>query len=225
MVEASEVRPVPVSGRPTSPWAAASIIVSLGFLCPLATLVGPLLGFRALVAIRADPRLGGRRLALAGIVLGLATAAGWAGFALWWHLQARRPMLQGPALAAALEGDLARFQADFSGPGRDASEVEAAAFAAALRQRYGRFISASPVGGGPLDPRGTPITYALRFERGQVDAEAEFVVWPRGSRAPAPGFGWIAIRDDALGDLVYPSSRSADATVGPRAIPEAGGAG
>jgi hypothetical protein len=87
----------PVYAR-TSGWAIAGLFFSAALCCPLMTLIGPLLGLRALIQIRADPqRIAGVGLARAAIVLGLLATVAQAGSLWWWQNHARSRMLQGPA--------------------------------------------------------------------------------------------------------------------------------
>src|SRR5687768_10856974 len=80
----------------TSSWAVASFLCSIAVCCPPMTLVGPLLGARALVEMKAHPHVRGRGTALAGIVIGVVALLGWCVLAILWHIQARRPMVNGP---------------------------------------------------------------------------------------------------------------------------------
>jgi hypothetical protein len=204
-------------------------MVSLGFLCPPASLVAPFLGLRALVEIKSHPERRGRGLAVAGIAIGLATTLGWVCFGGWWHLRARVPMIEGPrtALVSGQAGDLAGFRAGFAAEGEAASDDEAAAFLQTLTARYGRLLgseqdrgadaAAVPASSAPGRRR---IHYLLEFESGRVAAETEFVLREAGRGGFVFRFAWIAIRDDRLGDLVYPKSAQAIAdTTAPDSTP------
>ncbi|MHC4766770.1 MAG: DUF4190 domain-containing protein [Planctomycetota bacterium] len=192
-------------------WALLSLLCGVAVFCPVTSVLGPLLGVVALGEIRRKPARSGTRLAVTGIVIGLLATAGWAATARWWHVNAREPMLQGPAeaLAAGLDGDVARFRAGFVG--RATADDEARAFLDEVAGRYGRlvgstqrpsFAETAPVQADTRRPR---VAYTFEFESGPVEAEAEFVVW-----APGQGlvleFAWLAFRDQELGHLVYPAS-------------------
>ncbi len=201
----------------TSLWALASIACSVSLVCPIASLLGPLLGLRALFEIRSNPLRRGRRLALAGITIGLLGTLGWLMAAGWWHVNVRTPMLSGPSrpLEAGLDGDVAAFKAAFHGAGVSADDAEARAFLEETRRRYGRLLGSaqSPGSGGPAttDRARMTISYTLRFEKGPVEAQAQFILRADDAPGLVLRFGWLILHDDELGDLVYPAS----ADVGP----------
>ena len=215
----AEQPPTPVAR--TSNWAVASLLCSLA-CCPVATLLGPLLGLRALVQIRANPTtVRGRGIAIAGIVIGLAISLVWIAAAIWWQFNARLPMLNGPrdALQAGLAGDVARFKAAFVGDDPAGPADEAIAFLNQLSTRYGRLLDSTlsqspitkPTLSGPAELR---ITYTLTFDQSQVEAEAAFVTFAPSAAIPKPVFKWAWIRviDPLRGDLVYPVAATAQAT-------------
>ena len=214
------------SRRP-GPWPVVSLLCGLGFFCPLAPIFAVLAGIRGLIELRAHPRRMGRWLAATGIALGLAAGTGWGAASFWWDVHARRPMINGPAkeLTGGYGGDLAAFTRGFVAPDA-AAEEESARFISKLRQRYGRFISARQNPGDPVadvspGDRWRPrIRYLLRFEAGEVEAEALFIIREPAARRAADQqrqggrhfyglvlkFGWLAVHDEELGDLVYPAS-------------------
>ena len=207
------------SRRQISLWALASLVCGLGFLCPLASMMGPLLGVVALAEIGRKPHRTGRRLAVAGIVAGLAALAGWGMVARLWHVNARIPLIYGPAaeLAAGLAGDVAAFKSAFHGDGAAAAEAEAIAFLSEVRGRYGRLVGSGQreeAGGTEAGTRQLRIPYTFQFESGPVDAEAQFVLWADDAPGLVLKFRWLVIRDDELGDLVYPASATAEADRG-----------
>ncbi len=213
--------------RRAGPWSVIALLCGLGFFCPLAPIFAVLAGIRGLIELRANPRRWGRWLAATGIALGLTAGTGWGAAIFWWDVHARRPMINGPAkeLTAGYRGDLAAFARGFIVPDA-AAEEEAARFISKLRQRYGRFISARQDPGDPatqVSPgdRWRPrIRYLLRFEAGEVEAEALFIIREPASRRAANQerqgglhfyglvlkFAWLAVKDEELGDLVYPGS-------------------
>lgn len=205
------------SGRSQlSLWALASLLCSLIVLCPIATLLGPLLGVRALVEIRRNPLRTGRGMAIIGIVVGLAATVGWGVAARWWHVHARTPMLEGPTapLRAGLAGRVAEFQAAFHGDG--AVAADAPAFLEEVRGRYGVLRGSAQRRVAPGQAAADAgwaggrvrIPYTLQFEGAAVEADAEFVLFDDAGGLVL-GFGWVALRDDELGDLVYPASAAA----------------
>jgi hypothetical protein len=197
-------------------------------------LLGPLFGLKALGEMRTDPRVSGRRLALTGIVVGTIATAAWGGVAVWWHINARRPMLNGPheALAAGFAGDLDGFRDGFCCEAAQASEAEAFVFLAELSRRYGLFQGIRQVASGDdvQQPTGAGmrrrIAYLLDFERGSVPAEAEFVVISEDDAGLQLRFGSLWVLDDNAGVLSYPrsvgdrSQRPGGAT-DPDSLPEA----
>ncbi len=126
-------------------------------------------------------------------------------------------MIEGPraALVAGQSGDLAGFRAGFTGAGALPGDAEAIAFLGELESRYGRFLGSRQdrlrESLGPAEPGGRRIPYVLEFESGEVAAEAEFVIRQAGSGGFVGRFAWLSIRDDELGDLVYPKSAQANA--------------
>lgn len=195
-----------------SPWAILSIVSATLFVCPLATLAGPLFGLKAFGEMRNDPRVTGRRMAKAGIIIGTMFTIGWLALAVWWHIAARQPMLDGPsdALEAGFGGDVAGFREGFCCEADSASDDDAARFLSTLSNRYGRFVScyqdenatppAQPISEG-LRKR---IPYELEFDRATVKAEAEFVVFTPEESGPVLRFAWLKVFDDNLGDITYP---------------------
>jgi hypothetical protein len=198
----------------TAPVASAAGLVPL---CLPLCLIGPILGAIGLVQVRKHG-YGGKRAAIAGIVIGLVVGAGWAAVGIWWNANVRTPMIEGPyvALDAGFRGDIAAFKGQFHGAGATASDAEARAFLDALRGRYGGLQAIEPAPGDlpPADPdrvnmRRPVVPYAIRFTGGIVRADAQFVVFAGGFPPEIVlRWGWIVIRDDRLGDLEYPLAGS-----------------
>ncbi len=217
MVEGSE----PPGSRPPAPkrqislWALASLLCGVSFVCPIAAGLGIVLGLMALVDLNRHPHRTGKRLAVAGLLLSFLAVAGWGVAARWWNEHARRPMLHGPAaeIEAGLAGDVRGFLSGFQVAGTPADELEAAAFLNAVSRRYGRFLGSTQNReirqDGPdalPNPRRMRILYVFTFESGPVDAEAEFIVMGDGGPALVLQFSWLVVRDDELGDLLFPAS-------------------
>ncbi len=205
----------PAPGAPAAPrtsrWSIAAILCSSAIFCPPLALVGPLLGVYALIDIRRRPHLKGRRLAVAGMVIGLLVTAGWIRGAWWWDRNARAPMLTGPrtAFAAGFAGDLKGFKAEFIGDAATARDAEVATFIVKLRRRYGEFIDCASdeegqVDGSALDQAGVSIPYTLRFERAEVEARAVFHVWAEDEPGLVLKFSSVVVLDPEEGDLAYP---------------------
>lgn len=223
-------RPARSAGRqPTnSLWALGSLACSVCALCPIASLLGPLLGVWALVDLRRNPARKGRWMAVAAIVIGAASTAGWGAAARWWHVNVRMPMIRGPIdeLGAGLSGDVAAFQAGFHGAGATADVAEARAFLAAVQGRYGRLLGSrqrddgAAAGGNRVAAGQVEIPYTFQFENGPVDAQAQFILLADDAPGLVLRFGWLVLYDAELGDLVYPASAAVPAALGPDAAPE-----
>jgi hypothetical protein len=205
-----------------------SLLCGVAVLCPIASMLGPLLGVVALAEIRRKPHRTGTKLAVAGILSGLVATAGWTAAARWWHVNARVPMLQGPApaLAAGLAGDVGGFKAGFAEEGAAAADAEALAFLDEVSGRYGRLLSSAQRQAddgealpAPVDTRRPRVAYTFEFESGPVEAEARFVVWAQGQGLVLK-FAWLAFRDQEEGDLVYPASATDGVGYDPVSQPE-----
>jgi hypothetical protein len=196
----------------TSPWAVASLLCGVTFLPPLA-LFGILLGFRALLQIKADPTQRGRGVAIAGIILGALSQICLVLGLVWWHFNARIPMMHGPReeLQAGMSGKVAAFKAEFHGRGASAPDHVSRTFLNELESRYGRLldsqISASSPTKAPLaGSTELSISYTFIFARQTVEAEAVFITFAPTRVLPDPVFKWVSIRiiDPDRGDLAYP---------------------
>lgn len=203
-------RPVAAARPRVTPWVPIALIASL-VPCPPVSGIGALLGMWALREIRCRPDRRGRGGAIAAIAIGTVLTLGWLVFVgTWWHVNVRRPMLDGPLepLRRGLAGDVAGFRAAFVDPG---SDEEASAFLADVSRCCGDLVAISPARRGPdraakdLDPAGIVIPYLFRFDRRSVPADALFVV-SEGGRLPfVLEWGWVRVESEE-GDLVYPVS-------------------
>lgn len=203
--------PAPASTR-TSLWAIASVACGV-MSCPPLCVLAIILGVVGLVQVRMRPAITGRGLAIDGITIGILMTAGWGTAFGWWHVNVRRPLLEGPRapLVAGLGGDVEAFRAAFHEP---APAEETATFLAEVSQRYGNLLDvvqdATPPAGGAremVDRHRPVVRYRLRFAAASVPAEAEFVrtdgqQWPMVLR-----WGRLWIEDADRGDLTYPATR------------------
>lgn len=215
----SDLPPLSQSAR-LHPLAMLSVIFSAAVFCPIATLIGPILGIKVLRDLKHDRSRRGGGYAVAAIVIGGMLTLLWVGggipFAIWWQAKAREPMQRGPAkeLQAALVGDYDTFRSGFVGPGAEATDDEVIAFAAAVTNRYGRFVgSAQDPDGAASAYRGENelrIPYVFTFETGSVRAAAVFVLSEPGRPRL---FKWRSVTlfsgSAAEADLVYPGVGSA----------------
>ena len=190
-----------------SRWAVLAFGTSLALFCPLLTIIGPLLGLRALVQIRAHPGRTGRGMALAAIWIGCIGCVGWIILLIWWNTNVRRELLQGPqtALALAFAGENASFKERFIGDGAAADNARIKAFIDPLRERYGRFQSAMQDDSAPAPTqdggRSVVIPYVLQFEGGPVKADTRILLF---AKFLAPRLESITVKDAERGDLTYP---------------------
>jgi hypothetical protein len=195
--------------RTFSTWAILALVLSASVFCPVFTMLGPLFALRGLAEIKAQPRLRGRRLALAAMVIGVLATVGWTAGAILWNKHARRPMLAGPepALRAGLAGEVESFQSAFAGQQSTASSKEAGAFLDELTRRYGALdgceIDTAGKGSMPAGGQGR-IPYVLHFRSGDVKAEALFITFGGRMLKPVFKWNWIRVIDPQRGDLVYP---------------------
>jgi hypothetical protein len=198
----------------------------MAVFCPIASLLGPLLGVVALARIRRRPHLRGTKVAVTGIVIGLLATGGWAATARWWHVNARLPMLEGPvaALKKGLAGDVGGFTRGFVAHDAAGDQAEAAAFLNEVAGRFGRLRgSTQRVGDQASAPAANPrrprIAYTFEFESGPVEAEAQFVIWDEGTGLVFK-FAWLALRDRERGDLAFPKSAGGPLEYDPVSQPE-----
>lgn len=199
----------------TSTWAMLSLLCAIAICCPLTAVLGPLLGLRGLVEINAHPNIRGRGMAMAGISIGVAAMLFWIGGAIWWHYNARIPMVNGPAeeLRAGFAGRVDRFKAGFADDGATAPDTDGQGFLRELQLRYGAFLQSKQDPQGPskssmAGPASFRIGYLLTFDRGDVKAEAEFVTFGPARIVPNPVFKWkwFRVDDPQRGELIYPES-------------------
>ncbi len=189
----------------TSPWAVVAMVCSLCVCVPPAVLLAPLLAAKALRDMRTRSGLRGARLAWTAIVLSATFSACYVGGAWWWHVNVRRPMLNGPreALVAGFNGDSQAFADGFAAVGEP---DEAQQFLAELLGRYGQLLSMRQGDVDDLDAapsyRRPVIQYLAHFENGSRAVEAEFII---ADDQWTTKWGWMVVRDDELGDLAYPA--------------------
>ncbi len=190
-----------------SRWAIVALGTSLALFCPLFTIVGPLLGIRALVQIRAHPGRSGRGMALAAIWIGAIGCVGWIALLIWWNTNVRRELLQGPqtALRLAFAGDNPGFRERFIGDGANASDDRIKGFVDQLRERFGQFSAASQDDSAPAPAqsggRDVEIPYVLQFESGPVKADTRILLF---ADFLAPRLLSITVKDAERGNIAFP---------------------
>lgn len=198
-------------GQPlrTSGIAIASIVCSAIFICPITTIIGPILGLVGLATISESKGTKGKGLCIAGILLGVILTIGWAVGSYFIFYKPFAFVMAGPdpALRAGFDGDVQAFQDAIYGP--VPPRAEAQAFLDALRDRYGDYV------GVEMDPQqnqqpqpgqaSAPFSYILQFSNGTAPAKVELIF-----ADPAQGKNWvmqvgaIEVIDPDLGNLRYP---------------------
>ncbi|HIN09042.1 MAG TPA: DUF4190 domain-containing protein [Phycisphaerales bacterium] len=200
-----------------NPWSMVAMLCAVG-MCPLFSIASILLGIRALVDIKAKGDSRGVRLAWAAILVGSLVTGLWGGGMLWWNINVRSNIEQGPvtAIMHAQANDLESFESAFIvvQPHESAEQ-----FINELQGRYGTLqsgglnqqITEMPVDGGKLFfgmvPIEAELSYLLQFENGrEVHLVGKFTLFRTidGSSKFTNRFSWIRIEDKELGDLVYP---------------------
>lgn len=163
--------PAEMGARRRSALAVLSLVLSV---LPVGSLLAPVLGAVALVQMRRDPRLDGRALAWAGIVVGIVASSLMLGGA-WMQWVAFRHVVEMPRIAieSAMAGDADRMRAELCKPGSEATSADVRAFGAALRSAFGEFRglqvdSKPPADAGQPREREVRAPFIAAFERGDV---------------------------------------------------------
>lgn len=212
--------------KKVNPWSLVAILFAFGF-CPLFTLASILLGIRALIDIKAKGDTRGIRLAWVAIFVGSLTTGFWGGGMLWWNLNVRARIEQGPivAIMSGQDGDIETFESAFISPGTSADTT---IFLDEVQRRYGRLlgggmdqeIEESPVDGTNLFlgmvPMNAELVYVLHFESKEgVHLTGKFELFHTGGGGNQfmNRFAWIRIDDEELGNLVYPVMESMEERV------------
>lgn len=133
--------PPPKTGK----LAVASLTCSLILCCPLATVVGPILGLLHFAVAAGKPWIRGGGLAIAGIVLGIVFSGFWI-WGGWQTVNAFRELAKLPsdAMLALSADDLPAFREAAQGITADeADDRSVELFAAEIEDRFGTFVEAS----------------------------------------------------------------------------------
>ena len=200
-----------------NPWSLVAVLCSIG-LCPFFTIAAILLGVRALVDIKAKGDTRGVRLAWFAILFGSMMTGLWGGGMLWWNLNVRNRIENGPiqAIISAQNGDMTEFESSFVTP--DSNE-ETSIFLALIHSRYGLLQSGelnpemneAAVDGSRLFlgmvPLESELAYVLHFTNdNEIHLTAKFELFKEvdGGKQFMNRFRWMRIHDEENGDLVYP---------------------
>jgi hypothetical protein len=174
MTEADDVPaydPAEMGARRRSALAVLALVLSV---LPVGSMLAPILGAVALVQMRRDPRLDGRALAWAGIVVGAVATSLMVGGA-WMQWMAFQHVVEMPRIAieAAMAGDADRMRAELCKPGSEATSDEIRAFGATMRASFGAFRSLRvdrnpPADAGQPREREVRAPFIATFERADV---------------------------------------------------------
>jgi hypothetical protein len=163
--------PAEMGPRRRSALAVLSLVLSV---LPVGSLVAPILGTVALVQLRRDPRLDGRALAWAGIVVGVVASSLMVGGA-WMQWVSFQRVVEMPRIAieAAMASDADAMRAQLSKPGSEATSADIQAFGGTLRSSFGTFRglrvdSRPPAEAGQPRDREVRAPFIATFERGEV---------------------------------------------------------
>lgn len=163
--------PAEMGPRRRSALAVLALVLSV---LPVGSILAPVLGAVALVQMRRDPRLDGRALAWAGIVVGFVASSLMLGGA-WMQWVAFQHVVEMPRIAieAAMAGDADRMRAEMCKPGSEATSADVQAFGNALRSSFGAFRglrvdTRPPADAGQPREREVRAPFIATFERGDV---------------------------------------------------------
>lgn len=205
---------------PTSRLAVAALICSAFLCCPAASIVGAILGLRALRSIRASGgTLGGMGMARLAMFIGVGgLLAQYVGMS--WFVTTYEEHLEGEIIKA-VEASLATPEAAFDTWWRtgDASAVDGPAlrrFADEARARYGSLqrvtLTAKPVfGAGTKRTISAPLTFFFEHDH-RIGGAVVHIEIIRTSIFPKIRVRELVISDSERGDLRL--SIDADATTG-----------
>ena len=126
--------------------ATASLICSLIICCPIATIVGPILGLFALSNMKGKPQISGRGFAWSGIVIGVVSTIVWAvlgTFITYMGLDFIEKVgtISTETIQAGYEGDYKKFRANLTRSSSSVTDEEIKTFIDTLQTRYGNFDS------------------------------------------------------------------------------------
>ncbi|MBC8200525.1 MAG: DUF4190 domain-containing protein [Planctomycetes bacterium] len=202
-----------------NPWSIVAVLSAIG-LCPLFTIAAVLFGIRALVDIKAKGDTRGVRLAWFAILFGSLLTGLYGGGMLWWNINVRDRIEQGPiqAILQGQSGDISSFESMFT---KSTSSIDSATFLAALHKNFGTLISGAQdqtAGEIAVDsdklflgmvPVEAELEYILQFSKqDDVHLRAKFELFTQvdGGNTFTNRFVWIQIEDKEKGNLVYPAS-------------------
>jgi len=205
--------------KPLNPWAVVAILCSVG-LCPLFSIASVLCGFRAVVDIKANQTTRGLKLAWLAMLLGTLITGVWAGGLIWWNVNVRSVINNGPAEAIKLAqaGQLESFEDFFSLVSNDDTHR----FLQIVSTRYGMIthcVLNPETGEDAIDgndlflgmvPREATLSYLMFNQAGEsipIIAKYQLFEDIEGTNQFLNKFEWVEIPDKTHGDLRYPQSK------------------
>jgi hypothetical protein len=126
--------------------ATTSLICSLIICCPIATIVGPILGLIALIKMKAKPQISGRGFAWSGIIIGVVSTIVWVGIGAFvtkmgLDFLEKVATLSTETIQAGYEGDYQKFRGNLTRSSSSVTDEEIKSFIDTLQTRYGKFDS------------------------------------------------------------------------------------
>ena len=196
------------------------MLCSVG-LCPLFSIASVFCGFRAVVDIKANQTTRGLKLAWIAMLLGTLITGVWAGGLIWWNVNVRSVINNGPADAIKLAqaGQLESFEDFFSSVSNDDDTHR---FLQTLSTRYGMIthcVLNPETGEDAIDgndlflgmvPREATLSYLMFNQAGEsipIIAKYELFEDIEGTNQFLNKFEWVEIPDKTHGDLRYPQSK------------------
>ncbi|MEE2819719.1 MAG: hypothetical protein VX615_03810 [Planctomycetota bacterium] len=189
-------------------------------LCPLFSIASVLCGFRAVVDIKANQTTRGLKLAWLAMLLGTLITGVWAGGLIWWNVNVRSVINNGPAEAIKLAqaGQLESFEDFFSLVSNDDTHR----FLQIVSTRYGMIthcVLNPETGEDAIDgndlflgmvPREATLSYLMFNQAGEsipIIAKYQLFEDIEGTNQFLNKFEWVEIPDKTHGDLRYPQSK------------------
>ena len=126
--------------------ATTSLICSLIICCPIATIVGPILGLIALIQMKGKPQITGRGFAWSGIIIGVVSTIVWVGIGAFvtkmgFDFIEKVATLSTETIQAGYEGDYEKFRGNLTRSSSSVTDEEIEEFIETLKTRFGKFDS------------------------------------------------------------------------------------
>ncbi len=199
--------------RSVSRLAITSLILSLVFCCPLATLAGIVTGTIAVIFTMRDRTLSGRWMAILAIVISLTLTVVQVTVIYAGYQTVLVPVLTGPqsALKEGEAGNIGAFQSRFeTTPTNGNTPENAKNFLDGVKERYGVFTGSALDQGSVPNKMPTAAKefvgdYQLDFAKGRMRATCAIeIADPKGELSMK--LKSILIHDTERGDISFPST-------------------